>query len=218
MLRSDIAEGTRLLLIRHGETEWNRDQRVQGHQDVPLSETGREQARRLRDRLHAEPDVIYTSDLQRAWMTAEILAQNAVGVIPEARLREVGMGRFEGLSIPEIRLKFPVAWTAWRRDAIRHRPPGGETLEDLQARVFAAVGDRLPRHPGQTVALVTHAGVVRVLVCGLLRVGLEVYPHLRVDNASITRFEFRAQGPSLVGFNEVGHLRDFGAGGEGGDR
>ncbi|MBM3458638.1 MAG: histidine phosphatase family protein [Armatimonadetes bacterium] len=212
----EIREGTRLLLIRHGETDWNREQRVQGHQDALLSELGVRQAECLADWLDWRPAVIYASPLQRAWRTAELLTDGSVPLIPEPRLREVGMGRFEGLTTREIQMRYPVAWAAWRRDAIRHRPPEGEGLLALQERAVEALAERLPQHPGETVALVMHGGTVRVLVCALLGVPIEVYPHLRVDNASVTRFLFRAWGPTLVGFNEIAHLRGLEPGSVGG--
>jgi alpha-ribazole phosphatase len=204
----DLQEGTQVVLIRHGETEWNRDGRIQGHHDVPLSERGVQQAERLAEWLAGEPlDAVYTSDLQRSRVTAQIIARERVPLLLEPRLREARFGVFEGLSTAEIRAAYPEAFRLWRADAIRHRPPGGETLEDLQERCMAALKERLPLHPGQTVAVVAHGGPIRVMVCGLLELPMSVYPRLRVENTAVTRILFTTAGAILAAFNDVSHLR-----------
>jgi broad specificity phosphatase PhoE len=195
-------------LIRHGETQWNLDQRVQGHHDVPLTPHGEAQARALARYLEDEPlHAIYTSDLSRARVTAEIVAGGRLPLRLEPRVREVHFGLFEGLMATEIAARHPEAYQNWRRDAVRHRPPEGETLEDLRARCLAAAGDCLARHPGETVAIFTHGGPVRVLVCGLLALPLGCYPRLRVENTSVTRIVFSDQGAILAALNDTAHLR-----------
>jgi broad specificity phosphatase PhoE len=203
------ASGTTLLLIRHGETQWNLDNRVQGHLDVPLTEKGRVQARLLASWLASEPlAAVYSSDLCRASETAEIIAGDRAALFLEPRLREAAFGEFQGLTTPEIKDRFPEAYAAWRHDAVRNRPPGGETLEDLGDRCLAALRDMVERHPGETVAVVAHGGPIRVMVCGVLGLGLEVYPKLRVENTSLSRLLFTSRGSVLAGFNETSHLRD----------
>ena len=208
-MRQLAAPGTLLFLIRHGETQWNLDHRVQGHEDVLLTERGREQARRLALWLAGEPiQAFYSSDLRRAWETAEILAAGSAPVWKEPRVREASFGLFQGLTTAEIEARYPEEFRAWRRDAVRHRPPGGETLEDLRKRCMTALREHLPKHPGQAVALVAHGGPVRVMVCGLLDLPLEVYPKLRVENTAVTRILFGDRGTILAGFNEVAHLKN----------
>jgi broad specificity phosphatase PhoE len=202
------APGTLVLLIRHGETQWNLDQRMQGHLDVPLTERGAEQARQLARWLEPEPpEVVYTSDLQRSRRTAEILAGQAAEVTIDPRLREACFGEWEGLTRAECAARFPEVHAAWRRDALRNRPPGGETIEDLQARCMAALRDVLPRHPARRVAVVSHGGPIRAMVCGLLSLPLSVYPRLRVENTGVTRILFGERGAILAGYNDVSHLR-----------
>jgi broad specificity phosphatase PhoE len=204
-----IAPGTTLLLIRHGETQWNLDQRVQGHTDIALTERGVAQAERLAEWLADERlDAIFSSDLQRARRTAEILARGKVEVVTDARLREVQFGAFEGLTVAEIEAGYPEAYHAWREDSVRNRPPGGETLEALRDRSLAALYDYLPQYPGQTVAVVAHGGTVRGCVCGLLDLPIEATPRFRVDNTSVSRFAFTERGPVLTAFNDTAHLRD----------
>lgn len=210
-MRIEGHPGTTLLLVRHGETQWNREERVQGQIDVDLNDRGREQAERLARRLADETlHALYSSDLQRARATAESLRRPPLDVRSDPRLREVGLGVFEGMTVAEIRSAYPREWTAWREDALRQRPPGGETLQDLQARCSAAVAELLPRHAGKTVAIVTHGGAVRVLVCALLGLPLEVYGSLRVENTAVTRIVFGERRTILAGFNDTWHLRDTG--------
>jgi broad specificity phosphatase PhoE len=181
---------------------------VQGQLDAGLSEHGWEQVRRLGARLAGgPPDAVYASDLARAWDTAEALPARSP-VVPEPRLREARFGAFEGLTLEEAEARFPEAFAAWRRDSVRHRPPGGETLEELQARCAAALQEHLPRHPGQTVALVAHGGPIRMLVCALLRLPLEASRCLRVENASVTRVEFTVRAAVLAALNDTAHLRE----------
>jgi probable phosphoglycerate mutase len=202
------APGTLVLLIRHGETQWNLDQRIQGHHDVELTERGVQQAIRLREALGDEPlAAVYTSDLLRAKRTAEILAEGRAPLIDEPRLREARFGLFETLTSAEAAERYPEAFHAWRSDAVRNRPPGGETLEDLGARCMAALRERVPAHPAQAIAIVAHGGPVRVMVCGLLGLPLDVYPKLRVENASVARILFTSRGAILAGFNDVSHLK-----------
>lgn len=204
-----VEPGTQVLLIRHGETQWNLDNRIQGHHDVPLTPRGEEQARRLGECLRAEPlDAVYTSDLKRSHRTAELVAEGRdVEVRSEPRLREARFGVFEGLTAAEVAAAYPEAYHLWRTDAIRHRPPGGETLEDLSERCMAALREHLPKHPGQTVAVVAHGGPVRIMLVGLLGLSLEIYPKIRVENTSVSRVLFTARGPILAGANDVSHLR-----------
>lgn len=207
---SDIqaAEGTQLLLIRHGETQWNLDHRVQGHLDVELTARGLDQARRLAAWLESETiGAIYSSDLLRARATAEILAGGKLPVRLDPRLREAGFGLFEGLTAAEIEARHPEEFRRWRYGAVSNRPPGGETLEDLEERCMAALRAHVPQHPGETVAVVCHGGPVRVMVCRLLGLSLEVYPRLRVENTALTRILFTPRGPILSGFNDVSHLK-----------
>jgi broad specificity phosphatase PhoE len=209
MLGVAVEPGTRLLLIRHGETEWNREERIQGHRDVCLSARGEEQARRLARWLAEEAlDAVYTSDLLRCSSTAEIVVGGREAITADSRLREARFGAFEGMTAAEIQERYPEPFRLWRQDAVRNRPPDGETLEELQERCLASLREHLPRHSGQTVAVVAHGGPIRTLVCGILGLPMEIYPRLRVENASITLILFTTRGPVLAGFNETAHLRD----------
>jgi broad specificity phosphatase PhoE len=139
---------TTLLLVRHGETNWNAERRWQGHADVPLNERGREQARALAEQLAGESiDAIYSSDLSRARDTAEIVgARLNVPVVVDADLREIDVGAVEGLTWEEAQ-----AFEGWQ----------GEPHELHAARVLAAVNRIAERHPGERILVVTHGGSMR---------------------------------------------------------
>lgn len=200
--------GTQLVLIRHAETEWNRDRRIQGHTDISLSALGHEQARRLGRRLGVEPiSAVYASDLARARETAEPLAA-ALGVPVRTTplLREVGFGAWEGLTVSEVEAGWPDEYAAWRQDSIRCRPPHGERIEELQHRTLAAVAEIVSGHPGESVAVVAHGGSVKSILCGLMGFPLSVWRRLRVDNTSVSRLVFGPLGPTLILYNDTSHL------------
>ncbi|HEY6960847.1 MAG TPA: histidine phosphatase family protein [Gaiellaceae bacterium] len=145
---------TTLLLVRHGETDWNREGRWQGWADPPLNPTGREQARTLAEELRETPfDAVYSSDLRRARETAEIVAEpHGVPVVVDPGLREIDVGSWSGLTREEIRERYP--------DGVR---PDGETHAEHATRTLEAV-ERIARaHPGGRILLVAHGGTTRAL-------------------------------------------------------
>ena len=157
-------EATTVILVRHGESTWNEAGRWQGQGDPPLSDTGREQARVVAQRLRGEPvAALYASDLRRAAETAEIIGQ-ALGVRPqpEPRLRELDVGAWSGLTVEEIAERFPGQFQSWQNyEDIR--PGGGEMFREMQQRAAVALEEISSAHPGQTVCLVTHGGIVYAL-------------------------------------------------------
>ncbi len=200
--------GTELILIRHGETEWNRDRRIQGQTDVELSALGHEQARRLSLRLTREPIcAIYSSDLARARQTAEPIAEALSLPIHETPLlREVGFGAWEGLTVAEVEAGWPHDYQAWRLDSITYRPPEGERIEELQHRAMTGAAEMLAAHPGETIAVVGHGGSVKAILCGLMGFPLSLWRRLRVDNTGVTRLLLTPLGPTLTLFNDISHL------------
>lgn len=153
---------TRIYLVRHGETLWNRELRCQGHTDVPLSDTGRQQARELAARLRDLPlAAAYSSDLRRAFETAELVAApHGLRVTPLASLRERNMGRWEGLTVAERQSQWPQVWPRW--EAGERDVPGVELelYEKMVKRLFETLADIADRHPGQATLAVSHGGAI----------------------------------------------------------
>jgi uncharacterized phosphatase len=182
---------TTIVLVRHGETDWNRDRRFQGRADQPLNETGRAQARELAEILRNEPvSVLYTSPLRRASETAEILAER---LLLEARpldaLLEIDVGTWEGLTIDDVRVRFPeqaaVDWRSGWED--------GETYTGLEQRVIPALLELGTRHNGEHILAVTHAGPLRAAIASSLSLGYEEARPLigPLANCVVYRFAIR---------------------------
>lgn len=157
-------QSTTVILVRHAESTWNAESRWQGQADPPLSEIGREQARRVAERLRGETiAVLYTSDLVRAVETAQAIGR-ALGLVPrlEPRLREIDLGCWTGLTRVEIAERYPEEFRAWQE----HKPlraGGGETFLEMQARVVHVLEEIVAAHHGETIAVVTHGGVITAL-------------------------------------------------------
>jgi probable phosphoglycerate mutase len=202
------AEPTRILAIRHGETAWNVDTRIQGQLDVPLNDNGRWQAERLAQALAEETlAAVYASDLARAHETALAVARVAnLPVRRERGLRERGFGRFEGLTFAEIEQRWPEESLRWRRRESDFGPGGGETLREFYARCTQAAARIAAAHPGETIALVAHGGVMDCLYRAALRIELQAPRTWQLGNASINRLLYTADGFSLVGWADTQHL------------
>jgi len=194
-----------LLLIRHGQTNWNLEQRFQGQSDIPLNETGRKQAQALAEQLAAEPfDAVYSSDLQRATETADIIRKS--GFQPDARLREVNFGDWEGLTYDEIKSKHPDTLAAWESDIFKNAPPHGETLEGLAIRVQSMLDELREKHDDQTVLIVAHGGVLQTLICLALKLPPTMYWQFHLSTASLSEVAFYPAGAILNSLNDTSHL------------
>ncbi len=199
---------TRLIAIRHGETAWNVDTRIQGQLDVPLNDTGRWQAARLSRALADEGIVaVYSSDLGRAYETARAVAEaSGQPVLPDAGLRERHFGEFEGHTWKEIEERWPAQSERWRKRDLDFAPAGGETLRQFYARVIEVVTRLARAHPGQAIALVAHGGVMDCLYRAAARIDLQAPRSWQLGNASINRLLYTPEGFSLVGWSDTLHL------------
>lgn len=154
----------RLVLVRHGESALGRARRYAGHRDTPLTSKGRRQISRLRPRFkELNPELIFSSDLSRCLETADILAGGRA-VRSSRHLRELDFGAWEGLTAEACRRRDPERFEGWLRDPRSVQPPDGESLAHLWKRVGAYISALVCRHPGRTLAIVTHAGPIRTLV------------------------------------------------------
>jgi probable phosphoglycerate mutase len=205
---------TDILLIRHGETAWNAERRLQGHLDIPLNDEGERQAALLARALAAETiDVLVASDLRRARQTAQAVADlRGLALDIEPALRERGYGGFEGLLYSEIEQRFPREFAAWQaRDVEAQLPPGrnvGESFRTFFDRATGAIVALAAANPGKTIALVAHGGVLECAYRLAQGLPLETPRDFKVYNASINRFRFDpAGGLVLHSWGEVDHLR-----------
>ena len=198
----------RLLLVRHGETELKSSERVWGRTDVKLDALGLKQAERLRDRLAEEKiDVIYSSNLKRALVTAETIAfKHQLKVISCVELREFNYGKIEGLTHEEISQLFPELYKSMMQRSPNLKFPGGESVYQLNNRVSQFLS-KLEKHtPEQTILIVAHFGLLRVLLCRLFGIGIKRRWQFHLDLASLSVLETNQQGAMLSLLNDVSHL------------
>jgi len=199
----------RLLLIRHGETIWNKERRSQGFSDVPLSETGRAQAEALAAALANAPlAAVYCSDLSRALHTAEQIAEpHRILVKIDVRLRELNQGELEGTKLEGLLSNHPELLKKWMSEPAEVVMPGGESLRSLQARAWKAITEIADRHPEELVAVVAHNLCLLSAICRAINLDLNHFRRLRLQNASISELEFASHGPILNRFNDLHHLK-----------
>lgn len=196
------------MLLRHGETAWNAETRIQGQLDIALNDRGCWQAGRLAQALAGEGfDAIYSSDLARAHATAQAVATaQGLKVQTDTALRERGFGRFEGLTYAEIDERFPDEAQRWRRREAGFGPGGGEPLAAFYARSVAAVTRCAARHPGQSIAVVAHGGVLDCLHRAAAGIALDAPRSWLLGNAAINRLLFVEGRFVLIGWDDRGHL------------
>ena len=202
-------ESTLILAIRHGETAWNREGRLQGHLNEPLNALGLRQAERVGAALADQPiAAVYASDLDRAAVTARHVAEpHGLAVHIDTRLRERAFGVHEGKLWADIESAFPEDAQRWRRRDPGYAPEGGESLTALSARVVGAVSELAAAHPGQTIAVVAHGGVLDCLYRAATRVELQAPRSWVLGNAAINRLLHSPEGFTLVGWNDDHHLQ-----------
>lgn len=196
-----------LLLVRHGETEWNVRRRYQGQSDVPLSELGKQQAALIAKRLAGQTiDAIYASDLERAWETARIIANKCnLEVFSEPRLRELKFGILEGLTFEEAEEQYPEMIAAWLED-FNNTPEGAETIDLFNARVVSLLDDLKGKHNEQVVLLVGHGGSLSETLRILLGLSREKRLYLEMENASLSEVSIAEDYVSLRRMNDTCHL------------
>ncbi len=203
---------TRIIAIRHGETAWNVDTRLQGHLDVALNPRGQWQAVRAAQAL-ADEDIaaIYSSDLSRAYATAQAIADHNHGmterkVHAHTGLRERGFGIFEGQTYAQISLDWPEESRRWRQRDPHFAPEGGETLTQLRERVTHTVHALASAHVGEQIVLVAHGGVMDALYRLATGQDIESPRTWDLGNAAINRLLWTPDGVTLVGWADTRHL------------
>jgi broad specificity phosphatase PhoE len=201
---------TTVILIRHGETEWNVIGRIQGYGDSALTALGAEQGRRAAERLREiNISAVYASTSSRARDTAEIIAApHNLPVQQIADLRERCYGNYEGLTLDEIKDRDPEGLAAWLSHPNRESlaPPGGETQPEMSARVMAALQTIVAQHPGETIVIATHGGPVKSVVAAVLGLPIEHWDRAWVTNGSFTVVVGAPDDLRIACFNDTSHL------------
>jgi broad specificity phosphatase PhoE len=184
-------------------------ERFRGHVDVPLNETGLAQAEATGKRIAAEwkPTAVYSSPLVRAARTAEAIARHfdlPVQVHPE--LIDIDYGRWQGLTPDEVRAQWPELIDDWYNKPASAHIPGGETLAQLRSRALAVINELAERHKGQTIVVVGHTVINRIILLGVIGLGNDRFWQLRQDTCAINCFEVEDSDYTLVSLNDTCHL------------
>lgn len=199
---------TTILLVRHGQTDWNAQQRWQGHRDIPLNEMGQRQAAALARRLQNWPiQAVYASDLKRAAMTAvSIATPHTLQPIFDPQWRERDLGDFSGLTSEEIRQQYPDIWQKMRHGLLA--PPNGEDWRDLRRRAVTAFEQVVSGHAGEMVAVVSHGGLLANVVAHVLEIPVDRYGRFRLSgNTGLSIIEITEEhGARLTRLNDTAHL------------
>ena len=199
----------RCYLIRHGITEWNATNRIQGHSDIPLSDTGHEQARRVGGYFARRPlAALYTSHLARSRQTAEaIAAQTGLPLTVEQHWAEIHLGEWEGLTPDEVNERYDGAYHLWRTEPSRVTIPRGEPVGKFRERVRVMAADILARHADGDVAIVCHGGVIAALLADWLEADYDLLlRRLVLDNGGLSAIDRRSRPPHVLWINGIHHL------------
>ncbi|MGE5632515.1 MAG: histidine phosphatase family protein [Caulobacteraceae bacterium] len=202
---------TKLYLVRHGQTEWNKISKVQGRTDIELSETGVRQAKLLARRLSGEAiDVIYSSSLKRALKTAETIAEykKECRINKSEKYQEICLGPWEGMTINDIKEQYSEHFRIYREDPANFLLPGAETFLELSERTYSSIMDIVRQHHGKNILLVSHGTAIKAAIIRILDLDIKNYTKFRIDNASITTISFNEGVPAIVSLNDTCHLRE----------
>jgi alpha-ribazole phosphatase len=205
---------TRLLIVRHGQTDWNIERRFQGQTDIPLNAVGLTQARAIARHLSNEmPAAIYSSDLRRAWQTAEIIQtglskDSQYPLTAEPRLREMCFGEWEGLVYEEIQARQPQLLKRWETDLVNTAPPGGETLLQVAERVQAVFKELVLAYPDKTLMVVGHGGSLQLMIAFAIGISPGNFWQIHLSNASLSELEIYPEGAIMMFLNNTHHLKD----------
>lgn len=200
----------KLLLTRHGQTDWNIAGRYQGQSDVPLNQTGWSQAEQITKKLSTEKiHAIYASDLSRATNTAQAIAKlHQLEVKKDIRWRELAFGDWEGMNYKEMSAHSPDVFSKWMIDPQHISTPNGETLFELSKRVKATFEEIKTNHKDQTVLVVSHSGALQALLATLLGIDLNRYWQFKISQASLSELKIYDDSVVLNLLNDTNHLQE----------
>jgi broad specificity phosphatase PhoE len=200
----------RLILVRHCESQWNEEGRIQGFSDPELNETGKEQAERVAQALRGEKiNAVYSSPLKRAVETARAIAQkHQLEVKVDPALKEIDTGELEGLTLEELRRLYGDFLKEWKEGRGSLRMPGGESLEELQRRAWGAIQRIVQTHSDGAVVVVSHTFTNLIILCSALNMDLSSFRRFKQDVAAINILHFGERGAALLLLNDTCHLGD----------
>ena len=200
---------TRVFFVRHGQTRWNMEMKYQGHTDIALSDEGIRQAECVAGRLAREPfTAVYASDLSRAFATAETIAvRHSLTVTAIPALREICFGDWEGLTYNGISEKWPDLMHNLYVNPDEVIIPGGESFRVVKERASAAVTELISKHPDQTIAIVSHGGTIRTIICAALNIHLNHVWNIRQDNTALTIIDYYDERTMVSLMNDTCHLK-----------
>ena len=202
---------TELIVIRHGKTAWNLEQRIQGSTDIELHPLGIRQAEALADRLAQEEfHAIYSSDLKRAYQTAALIAgKTQHRVIPHAGLRERNFGVFEGMTATDIQERYPEGWERFKNWDPDYAAPKGISLRDYQQTSVKSLEDIARKHPGERLVVVTHGGFLSGLMRHTLQIPFSTPSRFKGLNTALNTFVFHENTWTLQTWGDINHLREI---------
>jgi broad specificity phosphatase PhoE len=200
---------TKVMLVRHGETDWNRKEVFRGRIDVELNQNGREQARALAEATRIfQIDAIYSSPLSRSLETAEILADvHNLDVKIADGFIDLHYGEWQGLEHRKVKEKYPDLYLRWQESPHLVRFPGGESLEDVRERALKELKTIVADHEGQTVMIVSHRVVSKVILCSIIGLDNSHFWRIRQDNCCLNIFECSKDAYIIHLLNDICHLR-----------
>ena len=200
----------KIFLVRHGESQWNVLKKIQGQQDVPLTDRGMKQANLIGNRLvHERIDRIYSSDLKRAYDTAEIIGKRlSLNVIPTKEFREIDFGIWEGMSNDEMHTEYYNELCLWRKEPEKLKVEGAESLRELQLRAMAAVNKIINNEVGDNILIVSHSATLKTIILGLLNMDLAYFKNLTLGNVSLSIVENRDYNRVMKVLNDTCHIKE----------
>jgi alpha-ribazole phosphatase len=201
----------KFILVRHGESVWNSERRIQGSLDPELSPRGRRQTdllvSHLRVHITSPVAAIYSSPLRRAAQTADqIAAAYRIPVVREPDLREMSLGKWEGKTVAEIQATYPGRYEQWLEDPLAFPAPGGEDLRSFERRVVGALERMREAHPRDDLVVVSHGGVIKTLLCFALGLDVRYLFRLKQDNTAINQIELDGRVRRVLLLNATCHL------------
>lgn len=200
----------KIYLVRHGQSEWNYQKKVQGQQDILLTDLGRIQAKKIGSRLkNEEIDLIYSSDLKRAYETAIIIGNELDKKVNRLEcFREIAFGKWEGKTIEYLNGTSEKEHDIWLREPHKFYMEGAETLYELQKRAMLGINKIIDENPNKNILIVSHGATLKTIILGLLDIDIKYYNKLTLANVSLSIIEFRDYNRVLKLFNDTNHLRE----------